>query len=98
MNCKQGDLAIVINDDFQENIGKLVSVGRPATEEEFGYLGGHPNWVCKPIGRVLKGWSGMDDGSVIEDGNETAIADSNLRPIRPLDELDDVTRDEEVTA
>jgi hypothetical protein len=92
MNCKQGDMAFVVNDiDFPENDGALVEVKRrPITEE--GWFGGITpgDWVCVTLSTSY-GWAN-DECTVkaINDlGDEILFNDSCLRPIRPSEGQDE---------
>ena len=91
LNCKQGDLAIVVH-SMCGNEGKIVRCLKllPA-----GHGRAHPKlgplWeVDVELNRVLV--------SGAKGSPARMVPDSALRPIRPLDELDDVKKDEEVTA
>ncbi len=68
MRCKVGDLAIVIRPEMESNLGILVEVCLPWTEEP-GFW-----WV-----RSLSGPRPRKDGAIESEG---AIADSALWPIR----------------
>lgn len=89
LNCKLGDLAIVVN-SVAGNEGKIVRCVKFLGLVEFvdpdGSLTEMAAWEVDP---PLPGWDGVLD---------TDCPDEDLRPIKPLDELDDVTRDNEVTA
>ena len=81
MNCKQGDLAVIVKAVCKENIGKLVVV----TAYQFG--------VELSDGRVIDGWlfegpkmKGMGGVPV------TVIPDDFLRPIRDNDGEDEMLR------
>ncbi len=89
LNCKPGDLAIVVK-SRAGNEGKIVRVIRMATQEESNKV--DPAWLIdRPLSQVWRG-SGLPRPAA------PYCHDHVLRPIRPLDELDDITRDEEVTA
>lgn len=85
MNCKPGDLAIVVNCEFHENIGRLVQVLWGASMS--GRHEGKPGWLIQSEGRPLRchlnaGGTGLRE--------QTRALDENLRPIRPS-EGDDET-------
>ena len=90
LNCKQGDLAIVVysvcgNEGKIVRCLKLLPAGHDQSNPKLG-----PLWeVDVELNRVMAG--GAKDLVRL-------APDSALRPIRPLDELDDVKKDEEVTA
>ncbi len=98
MNCKQGDIAVVIHSDTG-NEGKLVEVLRPATREEcVGLKPPGPRWWVRSLGGPLR---------VIEVAvhsyhrherwvQEYAFADSRLRPLPKPDITDQVTATEPV--
>lgn len=80
MNCKPGDLAIVVRSDtFPENIGILVEVLTPwvwnRTDTPF-------SWHVQSLGRPLAAWDGYDNKSYTD---KCGMYDRSLRPIRPLD-------------
>jgi hypothetical protein len=95
MNCKQGDLAIIISGG---NCGKIVEVVRllgehPAWDGYLWNLGDGPCWLAKAAGQPIKIFS-YEDGAVIEKPSlqECPVPDMHLRPIRG-DELDEDTSD-----
>lgn len=104
MNCKQGDLAVVVYAELTpEMIGALVEVVRFARPEEvvcgIRYDNDLPAWVCRPVsGRIpIRLLSGK-----FRIVTERVICDCLLRPIRP-DEGEDETfqwagKPQEVTA
>lgn len=83
MNCKPGDLAIIIHDPQTKgrDLGKLVeviqSMGR---DEDYDYC-----WECQPLS-PLAGWD--DDGRYVENLDLINIPDTWLKPVSglPLDE------------
>lgn len=93
LNCKPGDLAVIVKDDFPENLGKFVHVICFADPEYYPKLDGEsPNqWECKPSS-TLMAW---DDRNWRYRSSSTAlvsIADECLRPIRdPGDDAVDET-------
>lgn len=79
MNCKQGDLAIVITNKYG-NAGKIVRCIRLATKEDYegrNFLPIGPSWVI--------------DRPLITSHGELAnfCHDKNLRPIRPSEGQDE---------
>lgn len=106
MNCKQGDLAIIVKATNTENIGKIVEVVRPyVMGERFmsinGKRGGRiPNdkfngdlWVIRSHGSPLV-WSKELDKTNNALFRERAFADRGLRPIPKLDEPEQITTQE----
>lgn len=83
MNCKAGDLAIIIADNCPENLGAIVEVcyldldsTRPP-----GMIG--PSWYIRSSGRLLKADHIMRNGQTAYRAwvREAYIEDSSLRPI-----------------
>ena len=95
LNCKVGDLAIVVRSKAG-NKGKVVRCIELVTG--FGYVLGRP--IDSRLGALWKVDSPMrfTDGYGNFVGEERIAADSNLRPIRPLDEPETITTDDEVMA
>lgn len=93
MNCKPGDLAIIINGEcVPEVVGHFVTVlseTRPGDSHDFE-IG---DWNCQPLAPIGGYLSGLE-GSPIFDMSQIAINDKNLRPIRPQsdDAVDEVIR------
>lgn len=111
MNCKQGDLAIIVSAFNHENIGKIVEVVRPYEGEVLYDIRGvqsmriRPDlvssgslvWVVRSHGSPLL-WQQLYTGA----GKvllcwERPILDSCLRPIPRLDEPEETTTDKELT-
>jgi hypothetical protein len=90
MNCKPGDLAVVVGASVTpEMIGCIVKVVRLAVKGEYlkeaRFTGESPAWVCE-----------SDSGIPIRTSQrrffrttQRAINDSNLRPIRDNDKEDE---------
>ena len=89
LNCKPGDLAIVVR-SVCGNEGKNVRCLHLATDDEANEITEGRVWK---IDRELLALSEI--GTI---RRSAFCEDDILRPIRPLDELDDISRDEEVTA
>lgn len=92
MNCKQGDLAFVINDPgFPENDGALVKVERLPLEDE-GWFGGVlvGDWVCTAVSTV-NAWANEEqtEKEPSLQGEEIVFNDRHLRPIRPSEGQDE---------
>jgi serine acetyltransferase len=87
LNCKVGDLAIVLRDPFPENIGRVVSVGGPAV-----FVTDAPAWRCEVKGapvriiEIERPWESYF-------GNEAEIYDADLMPISGVPVDEDVTED-----
>lgn len=79
MNCKQGDLAVMVRSDYEENVGALFEV------LEYSPWRGH-DWKCTNITRAMtaEGWQ--------KPGAVNWAIDADLRPIRdPGDDAVDET-------
>lgn len=82
LNCKPGDLAVIIRSDHPEtraNIGAVVEVVRRWSPFDV-LIHGCVSWVVATKGRKLMGFG--DDGSV-EPCDEIGVFDRHLRPLRP---------------
>ncbi|WP_217589774.1 hypothetical protein [Burkholderia sp. GbtcB21] len=88
MNCKPGDLAIVIASGFPSNIGRIVEVLRPCPScELIDPL--VPEWECRmlsPMEGAL--WFEADGIDPIQD--EIDIEDRQLRPVSGLPITEDI--------
>lgn len=77
MNCKQGDLAIVVGTSAYTDLGSVVTCMRLADESDFGWAKPHPSlgpvWY---VGRNFK-WT---------QGDAPCMPDSMLMPINPLND------------
>lgn len=79
MNCKPGDLAVIVRSNQISNIGKIVTVLRvyPRAEQSW--------WICS--GSVLHGlYSDWPPGA------EVGMYDNHMRPIRDNDGEDEMIR------
>lgn len=98
MNCKQGELAFIVNGSgvhkpYPENIGRVV---RCVSLETHPSCPTSPVWLVKTEGTLLFAkWQDDREGVNSETGY---IEDANLRPIRPGEEPVTVERREEVPA
>lgn len=84
MNCRPGDLAIVVRSKTPTNIGKIVQVlRRHATgDSHIVSLDSDPViWLCHTTGSPLH-WSGALGIEVVR-SDSGPIPDSCLRPLRP---------------
>lgn len=93
MNCKPGDLAIVINAFFcHENIGRIVEVVRRAVPGvDTTPDSTHDSWMVRsdrPLAR-----SAGKGSFRIAPANEAPCADCNLRPVSGLP-VDEEVKDE----
>lgn len=79
MNCKPGDIAIFVRNDWPENIGGLVRVRRPC-------LTWRGDWECEALSQLR-----TERGSVLPGSLGIAI-DSDLRPLRDSDGTDEMLR------
>ena len=89
LNCKAGDLAIVVRSQAG-NEGKIVRCVRLVGERNILLRDGRmvTSWVWE-IDSLLPSWGGQVSN---------LVEDCLLRPIRPLDEPETITTDDEVTA
>ncbi|WP_257755173.1 hypothetical protein [Burkholderia glumae] len=88
MNCKPGDLAIVVHSPWApENIGRIVEVTRRRIGEKQG-----PSWLVRADRVLVERW---EDGRV-RMVYERFYLDACLRPVSGIPMTDDVT--DEVTA
>lgn len=76
LRCKVGDLAIIIQSPFTENLGAIVEV----REGPFVELGA-PYWRVVSTGRLLK-FEWIESGETAFDTKVCAF-DEQLKPIRP---------------
>lgn len=87
MNVQPGDLAVIVRNGFEENIGRIVSVIRQVT------MSAWPDVICWHVtseGASLRGMAPITyTHSTCIEG---AIPDFCLRPIRPSDEPDEMAR------
>lgn len=89
MNCKQGQLAIIIRDPLPQCIGSIVEV--VSSNIDFD----RPAWNChsvRPLPTVAK-----DDVSDVRLLRYFMCYDADLRPVTGLPLCDEVTDDELVT-
>lgn len=95
LNCKPGDLAIIVAATFSEEIGVIVEVMRIGVPGvDFHPDSRAPAWVVKsdrPLPRYL-----YETKEIHSWSKEKAIADARLRPVTGLPITDDVT--DKVTA
>jgi hypothetical protein len=93
MNCKPGDLAVIVGSSHPANDGLLVEVLKrwvgPGNFQGYRFAGDEPAWVCRSVGRpmITPKW-----GKEIQ-FYERPVADAILRPIRPGDVTDEEVRD-----
>lgn len=86
-NCKVGDLAITVRAQWQDNVGNIVEIVRPAgtraDPENIKKFGFH--WWVRAVGHsVLHYRYPQEDGRFEHDFlREGAVPDSFLRPITP---------------
>ena len=103
MNCKQGDLAVVVRGRYQENLGKIVRCVRLHLDPfhdpdglELHYPQREPVWVidrrlhCEALVIVNTPFGEAVAGRV--PSTVKMALDSDLRPIRDSDEEDEILR------
>lgn len=91
MNCKPGDLAVLVDSDFEENIGGLVLVICVADPQKFVPSPDPVNeleWECELLTQQM-GWDDAENYSWSKPGDRQAIYDRYLRPIRDNDGEDE---------
>lgn len=92
MNCKPGDLAILVrvSKDTEDNLGRIFEVlersGESTYKAAFGISEPMPRWWCRAVGGKVRDWAGHYF-------QEIAIPDFALRPIRPGDISDEEVRE-----
>lgn len=89
MNCRQGDLAIVVKSNHPINIGRIVDVLGPSSLFP-------DEWLCRGVNGPLRGF--LSDGSIDDIDPRIFISDSHLRPIRPEPDPLERTTERGVTA
>lgn len=80
LRCKVGDLCVIVSDDFQENIGKFVTVVERANPADFFDYDGE-EWICKPVSPI-RAWADGEMPKTNFSIEDAAMKDSDLRPIR----------------
>lgn len=95
MNCKPGDLAVVVKPSTIENLGKFVTVieavGWRSAGEEFTYRGDKYALIADGFVWGVESNTGLVDSRSFATFKVSVCRDEQLRPIRP----DGIT-DEEV--
>lgn len=87
MNCKPGDLAVIVRAELPENIGLLVHVQNAGTEGEFGW-----EWLIYSDKPTRSVW--ISTGMEAYPSCDAFMPDAWLRPIRdPGDDAKDETLD-----
>jgi hypothetical protein len=88
MNCKPGDLAIVVRSRTASNLGKIVHVLKPYENRDSHIIslsGDCAVWLCRTTGSPLR-WAGVF-GIEVERSETGPIPDGCLHPLRPGEEL-----------
>ncbi len=89
MNCKPGDLALVVRSTIPENLGKIVHVMQAFNEGDLGVISldkGHL-WLCEAAGSPLVMNNALSHG--VRHLKLCPIPDHCLRPIRSDGDVDD---------
>lgn len=96
LNCRVGDLAIIVNCEFPENIGAIVEVVAPGAPSLLA-IPGLPYWHVVSKGRLLKVRSWRYG---VRHCHDPYVYDYQLRPLRdePEPEPERVEKPEEITA
>ena len=84
MNCKTGDLAVVIRSRNPDSLGAIVEVVRPFNYSLRG--ASDPMWWVRTTGRVLTAVGGFSGDRI--PCREGGIEDRHLRPISGIPEPD----------
>lgn len=97
MNCKQGDLAIVVRSEAG-NEGKIVRCLELMITDTVIDLNGRPHWYANGVSPIWKVDRPMNFAKVGNGEISQAMfcADEVLRPIRGLDEV--IEEEEEIAA
>lgn len=90
MNCKPNDLAIVVQSEHPDNIGRIVHVDGPYLPAVDGAF----RWACSSVGAPLVGCDPYTGNNI--QCRIGCIEDYMLRPISGTPVHDEVT--EEITA
>lgn len=79
LNCKIGDLAIIVVDEEGSDLGKIVRIVEPG--DDWSYFGdSRPHWACDTLGQkfvISAPFVEFSDGVELID-----IPDAYLRPLR----------------
>jgi hypothetical protein len=84
MNCKQGDLAVIVHDEQPENLGRFVTVIEQYIDPVPGWEG-RSVWTVLPQTSLVSECWDYDAKQFLylhENRDESQIPDSFLRPIR----------------
>lgn len=82
MNCKPGDLAVIVGVGSSKSLGRFVEVVSLWTGGQHGglfYASNEPAWICKAVGSPLVFNAPWGEEIAVD---SRPIADSCLRPIR----------------
>lgn len=83
LNCRVGDLAVVVKADLQLNVGVIVEIVRKRPETAIRVAGGGYQWMVKAVGgTAVLHYRFKDDGRT-EVRSTGPIPDRCLRPLRP---------------
>lgn len=85
MNCRPGDIAVLVNARYEESIGALVEVISLDAPRR-----GLPTWKCRAISRIKCFNDILLTAMVCEPGTIVYGPDSYLRPIRDNDGTDEM--------
>lgn len=87
MNCKKGDLAIIVQSEIPENIGRIVHIDGPYNPAADGAF----RWLVRSAGAPFVGRDPGTDKLI--QTNIGTIEDYMLRPVSGLPVTDEVTHD-----
>jgi hypothetical protein len=86
MNCKQGDLARIVRDDYPDNVGRIVTVLRPSSDYELvAAVPGGFHWEVHCSTPLAVGAYDRIAGRLSAPftyRNQATVLDSDLKPIR----------------
>jgi hypothetical protein len=86
MNCKPGDLAIILRDGFPENVGRVVTVIRPSGAWELeAAIPGDFHWEVDCATPLAIGYYDRHAGKLVGPTyhrRQGTVLDRDLRPIR----------------
>ena len=85
MRCKIGDLCVVVNSIYPENIGKLIVIVKSSELP-------HRDWIVEYCSDFTARWFNCKSTVYLRKGETTNKSDSDLRPIRDQEGDDEMIR------
>jgi len=87
LNCKVGDLAIVVSARLERNTGQIVEILGPHSGKPFALPGLGHIWLVRAVsGRRSLHYCRQSTGKVFSRRTIGPVPDRRLRPLRPLDD------------